>query len=302
MPVPSGLIGKSCGTAATTLNSSNFKVKSVAQNSNTIASGLVISTQPTAGQKYQQGNTVKVFCSAGVKQTVVPSLQGLSAAEAGAKLQAAHLRVGNQTTVASATVKAGLVAYTAPAGGTPQPWGSVVTLYISGGQETATVPTDLVGATLQQAQKELNALQLYNAVHYQPITNPSEDGYVVSVRPKPGSDVKQNSTVTLFIGEYTGPTTTTTVATTTTATTAPATTTTAAHHYCGYDHDGRYHDDRSYDHDSSDDDLGGDHHRCQHTTTAATTTTAASASVTPVTNTTMPPAGPPGTAAIGTGG
>ena len=36
-----------CGNAATTLNSNDFKVKNVPQNSNTIASGLVISTQPS---------------------------------------------------------------------------------------------------------------------------------------------------------------------------------------------------------------------------------------------------------------
>ena len=100
-----------------------------------------------------------------------------------------------------------------------------MTLYISGGQETVPVPSDLVGETLQQAQKELQTSQLYNSVHYQPITNPSQDGYVISTNPKPGASVKQNSTVTLYIGEYTGPTTTTTVATTTTATTAPVATT-----------------------------------------------------------------------------
>jgi eukaryotic-like serine/threonine-protein kinase len=228
VPIPTGLVGKPCGNAATTLNSNNFKVKNIPQNSNTIISGLVISTEPPGGQRYQQGNTVKVFCSAGRLQTVVPDLQGLSAAEAGAKLQAAHLKVGNQSTVASATVKAGLVAYTSPAGGSPQPWGTVVTLYISGGQELATVPTDLVGETTQQAEKELQALQVYSSVHFQPVTNPSEDGYVISTDPKPGTQVKQNSTVTLNVGEYTGPTTTTTVATTTTSTTTPATTTTAA--------------------------------------------------------------------------
>ena len=140
VPVPSGLVGKSCGSAATTLNSNDFKVKNVPLNNNSIFSGLVISTQPAGGQKDQEGNTVTVYCSAGQRQTAVPDLQGLSAAEAGAKLQAAHLRVGNQTTVASATVKAGLVAYTVPAAASPEPWGSVVTLYISGGQEMATIP------------------------------------------------------------------------------------------------------------------------------------------------------------------
>jgi eukaryotic-like serine/threonine-protein kinase len=252
IPVPSGLVNKPCGNAATTLNSDNFKVKNVPQNSDTIESGLVISTQPPGGQKYAQGSTVKVYCSAGRLQTNVPDLQGLTPAEAGAKLQAAHLKVGNSATVPSDTVKAGLVAYTSPAGGSPQAWGTVVTLYISGGQELATIPSDLVGETLQQAQKELQTAQLYNSVKYQPVTNPSEDGYVVSTDPKPGTSVKQNSTVTLYIGEYTGPTTTTTVATTTTSTTPHRSTTTTA----------------------------------ATTTTGATTTTAATTTTVPATTTT----------------
>ena len=158
-------------TAATTLNSANFKVKNVPQNNNSIFSGLVISTQPPGGQKYQQGDTVKVICSAGQQQTVVPDLQGLSTPVAGARLQAAHLRVGNSATVASATIKAGLVAYTAPAGGSAQPWGSVVTLYISGGQETVPVPSDLVGETLNRHKKSCNRRSCITAstpAHNQP--------------------------------------------------------------------------------------------------------------------------------------
>ncbi len=202
--VPTGLVHLSCGNAATTLNAKDFKVKNIPENSSTLESGIVISTDPAGGHKYQQGDTVKVYCSTGPATTVVPNLQGLDAAEAGATLQAHHLEVGNEVTVASATVKQGLVAYTSPTGGNPEPWGTVVTLYISGGQEMATVPTDLVGETKEQAQRELTAVQLLTAVHFQPVTNPSEDGYVIGTNPKPGVSIKQNSTVTLYVGEYTG--------------------------------------------------------------------------------------------------
>ena len=65
VPVPTGLVGKLAAIAATTLNSNDFKVKNVPPNNNSIDSGLVISTQPAGGQKDQQGNTVKVYCSAG---------------------------------------------------------------------------------------------------------------------------------------------------------------------------------------------------------------------------------------------
>ncbi len=226
--VPTNLVHQLCGNAATTLNSKDFKVKSVPVHSDAVESGLVISTDPPGGQKDQQGNTIKVYCSTGAQQTVVPDLQGLDAAQAGATLQAAHLEVGNLVTVASATVKQGLVAYSAPPGGNSEPWGAVVTLYVSGGPEMATIPTDLVGETKQQAQSDLTAVGLTSSAKFQPVTNPAEDGYVVSTDPKPGVSVRQSSNVTLFVGEYTGPTTTTTLPTTTTSTTTPATTTTAA--------------------------------------------------------------------------
>ena len=226
--VPAHLVHQQCGNAATTLSSKDFKVKSVPVHSDAVASGLVISTDPSGGQKVQQGNTVKVYCSTGLQQTAVPNLQGLDAAQAGATLQAAHLEVGNLVTVASATVKQGLVAYSAPPGGNSEPWGTVVTLYVSGGPEMATIPTDLVGETKQQAQSELTAVGLTTSAKFQPVTNPAEDGYVVSTSPKPGASVRQSSSVTLYVGEYTGPTTTTTVPTTTTSTAKRATTTTTA--------------------------------------------------------------------------
>ncbi len=215
-----------CANAETTLKSKNFAYKPVDQNSSTVKSGLVISTKPAGGQKAQEGSTVTVYCSVGLAATVVPNLQGLNPAQAGAKLQANHLKVGDKiNTVPSATVKAGLVAYSEPSAGNSEPWNTVVTLYVSGGQQMTNVPADLIGETASQAQRELANVNLGPEEVFQPVTNPAQDGHVISTHPAPGTPIRQGSTVTLNVGAYTGPTTTKPPPTTTT-TTVPATTTT----------------------------------------------------------------------------
>jgi len=223
--VPS-LAGQRCANAETTLKSKNFAYKPVDQNSSTVRAGLVISTKPAGGQKAQEGSTVTVNCSVGLATTVVPNLQGLNPAQAGAKLQASHLKVGDKiNTVPSATVKAGLVAYSQPSAGNSEPWNTIVTLYVSDGQQMTNVPADLIGETASQAQKELANVNLGPEEVFQPVANPAQDGHVISTHPAPGTPIRQGSIVTLNVGAYTGPTTTKPLpATTTTA--VPATTTT----------------------------------------------------------------------------
>jgi beta-lactam-binding protein with PASTA domain len=165
----------------------------------------------------------------GLATTVVPNLQGLNPAQAGAKLQADHLRVGKINTVNSSTVKAGLVAYSSPSGGNPEPWGTVVTLDVSDGQQMTTVPADLIGETASQAQIELANVNLEPQEVFEPVANPAQDGHVISTDPAPGTAIREGSAVTLNVGAYTGPTTTKAPATTKaapTTTTPPALSTT----------------------------------------------------------------------------
>ncbi|MGH9107378.1 MAG: Stk1 family PASTA domain-containing Ser/Thr kinase [Acidimicrobiales bacterium] len=223
---------QSCGTAATTLRSKKFLPKDQPQNNNTVAAGLVIATKPSGGQRARLGSPVTVYCSAGQKTTVIPNLQGLDEAQAGAKLQQAHLRpAATVNTVASTTIKAGFVAYTSPSGGSREPWGTPVTLYVSGGPEMTTVPPDLVGETSQQAERELKAANLGWDLQLETVHNPAQSGDVVATKPKPGAGVREHVAVLLFVGNYIVPPTTkptTTTAPATTTTTAPAASSTTA--------------------------------------------------------------------------
>jgi beta-lactam-binding protein with PASTA domain/tRNA A-37 threonylcarbamoyl transferase component Bud32 len=205
--VPS-LSGQRCGNAEATLKAKDFNPTNVPQNSSSVASGFVISTKPKSGTQLQEGSTVNVYCSAGRATTIVPSLQGLNPAQAGAKLAGAHLKAGSIVQVPSSTIPSGLVAYSQPYGGNLEPWETTVKLFVSDGQQTVTVPPGLVGETFLQAQKQLGAENLYAPEDFVPVTNPSQDGYVISSDPKSGQPIREGSAVTLYVGEYTGPPTT----------------------------------------------------------------------------------------------
>jgi beta-lactam-binding protein with PASTA domain/tRNA A-37 threonylcarbamoyl transferase component Bud32 len=227
------LTKKNCSSADTLLTSLGLRDKPTQQNSNTIAQGLVISTDPPAGQRVAWHDTVVVYCSAGLKTTIVPNLQGLTPAQAGYKLSAAHLKpAANSVSKASPTVRKGLVIYTSPPAGTSEQWGTTVTLYVSSGQPQSTIPRNLIGEGEVQAQNQLKALNLISAIVPQATTNPAKNGIVIATHPLPGTPVTQGSTVTLRVGLYTPPAATTTspAATTTSpaaTTTSPAATTTA---------------------------------------------------------------------------
>jgi serine/threonine-protein kinase len=225
--VPS-LTGQRCGNAGTTLKAKDFNPTNIPQNSSSVASGFVISTKPKSGTQLQEGSTVDVYCSAGRATTIVPSLQGLNPAQAGAALAGAHLKAGSIVQVPSSTIPAGLVAYSQPYGGNLEPWETTVKLFVSDGQQTVTVPPGLVGETYLQAQKQLGAESLFAPEDFVPVSNPSQDGYVINSDPKSGQPIREGSAVTLYVGEYTGPPTTKPVKSTSTTGSAFTSTTGSA--------------------------------------------------------------------------
>jgi eukaryotic-like serine/threonine-protein kinase len=224
-----GLSGQRCGNADTTLKAKDFNPTNTPANSSSVASGFVISTKPKSGTELQEGSTVDVYCSAGRATTTVPSLQGLNPAQAGAALALAHLKAGSIIPTPSEAIKPGLVVYSQPYGGNLEPWGTTVKLYVSDGQQTVTVPPGLVGETYLQAQKQLAAESLFAPEDFVPVSNPSQDGYVINSDPKSGQQIRQGSAVTLYVGEYTGPPTTKSTPTTASSSTpAPPSSSTPA--------------------------------------------------------------------------
>ena len=99
--------------------------------------------------------------------------------------------------------------------------GSVVTLTVSKGPKTSTIP-DVTSLDLGTAEQTLQDSGFRAKVVYQDVNDPNNEGLVLSESPPGGTQAKPNTTVTLTVGRYRGGQTTTTTPTTpTTTSTSP---------------------------------------------------------------------------------
>ncbi len=194
------------------------------QSSNTVANGVVISTDPPAGQNPSVGSSVNITVSTGKAPVQIPDVTGQSQASATTRLQNAGFVVttSNQT---SSTVKPGDVISMSPAQGSKVASGSTVNLVIAQAPTTAKVP-NVQGRKEVPAERKLTAAGFKVTVATQKVVDQALDGVVLSQSPIGGSTAQKNSSVTIVVGNYTAPSTTTTTTTTSTPTTSTTTTST----------------------------------------------------------------------------
>jgi serine/threonine-protein kinase len=176
-------------------------------NSDTVAAGTVIDTNPTAGTPVSKDSHVVLTISLGKAQVKIPDESGKDPTVAGAELGALNLKVA-QATEASNTEPANKVTRTDPAAGTSVETGSKVTIYVSSGPQQVAVPNER-GQTLATAQAALQAAGF--TVTVSGSQNP--DGIVIGQNPSSGTAPK-GSTVALTVSS--GSSTTSVPATTTT--------------------------------------------------------------------------------------
>jgi beta-lactam-binding protein with PASTA domain/tRNA A-37 threonylcarbamoyl transferase component Bud32 len=202
-------------TADPALFAAGFRPTDTLAYSSTVAQGTVISTNPAGNTKAAQGAHVTVVVSNGQQPVVIPPVVNDSPAQAGAALAAAGLKVGQTAQQPSATVAQGQVTGTNPAAGTTVPIGDTVTIYVSTGPPTATVP-NLVGDTVAQAQAALSSANLQGQnTRSVSVNDPNQNGLVQKQTPGAGQTVPQSSTVQYQVGQYTASTTTSTTSTST---------------------------------------------------------------------------------------
>ena len=193
--VPS-LAGMTCPQASNALTAAHFK--SVcgpgAYNNNVQAGVLDIwtigSTQNPTKAPY--GSTITLVPSLGHEPATVPQIpQTYTFAQAQAALQAVGL-TATQNNQNSTSVPSGDVISTAPASGAQAPYGSAVTVNVSTGPPTTTVP-DVKGDSIQEATSAMqNAGLSVSGVSGDPSRK------VVGTQPSIGSTVPTGSAVQLF--------------------------------------------------------------------------------------------------------
>jgi serine/threonine-protein kinase len=193
--VPS-LAGMTCPQASNALTAAHFKSVCApgAYNNNVQAGVLDIwtigSTQNPTKAPY--GATITLVPSLGHEPATVPQIpQTYTFAQAQAALQAVGL-TATQNNQSSPTVPSGDVISTTPASGAQAPYGSAVTVNVSTGPPTTTVP-DVKGDSIQEATSAMqNAGLSVSGVSGDPSRK------VVGTQPSIGSTVPTGSAVQLF--------------------------------------------------------------------------------------------------------
>jgi len=85
-----------------------------------------------------------------------------------------------------------------PAGGTPAPKGSTVTIYVSSGQKQINVPR-LIGLTQAEAVAKIQALGLVESVQTIIDADPNHTGYVQNQDPAEHTKINEGATVTIWV-------------------------------------------------------------------------------------------------------
>lgn len=175
-------------------------MKSEATYSDDVDEGDVISTDPVAGTKLKEGDTVTMKVSMGAEKAEVPSLTGKSESEAQSLLAQAGLEVGNVSSKYSDSVAEGCIISQGTKAGKKVSKGTSVDYVVSKGPQTkmVTVPT-LTGKTGDEAAVALqNAGLNVGSVTYE-YSNTVSVGYVISQSASPGSQMEEGASVSYVI-------------------------------------------------------------------------------------------------------
>ena len=169
--------------------------------------GTVVAQAPRPGVKVAKGSKVRINVSKGPAQVTVPPVVGIPYAQASSELQAKGFKVDRVDQ--DSNEPADTVLRQDPSANTTAPKGSTITLTVSKGPQTTTVP-DVTSLALDTARATLEQSGFKVKVMRQPVNDPSLGGIVLDEQPSPNSQAKPGTVVTIFVGQFPSQTTTTT--------------------------------------------------------------------------------------------
>jgi serine/threonine-protein kinase len=193
------VVGMNYGDAVQALNDVNLKATKHEVFSQKPV-GKVISQDPPAGEQVVEGTEIVLDVSRGAKQVAVPNVVGMSEDNAKTTLQQAGFAVSS-TSAPSDSTPEGIVSDQSPDGGTQATKGSTVTITVSSGPSTTTVP-DEVGQDKQVAIDDLKANGFKVDVQNVVCGDPNQDNIVQDQDPAGGSDAATGSTVNISVCKF----------------------------------------------------------------------------------------------------
>jgi eukaryotic-like serine/threonine-protein kinase len=209
--VPS-VVGKNQTEAVAGLTKLGLKVKTREVPSPKDA-GSVTAQDPPPGTKVEVGSLVWINIAKGPQPVSIPDVRGQPISQAAATLQALGFQVATRSV--ESDEPADTVVDMSPEASQSVGKGSIVTLTISKGPTTTTVP-DVSSQDVGSATSTLDDSGFKSKVVYQDVDDPSLDQTVLDQSPAGGDQAKPGTTVTLTVGRLAQAATTATTDTTTT--------------------------------------------------------------------------------------
>jgi serine/threonine-protein kinase len=195
--VPS-IAGLPASEAEEKLEDAGFVPKAESVHSKDVEEGLVIKSEPSGGQTVTKGSEVVLRVSSGPKLAKVPVLVGSQRSLAVQQIRGRGFTPSVEEV--EDTAPEGQVIRQAPSAGSQLPPGSSVSITVSKGEETASVP-NVIGKERAEAVEAVREAGLKPVVQEQETEVPSQVGRVTDQFPPPGSEAKPSSTVTLVVGK-----------------------------------------------------------------------------------------------------
>ena len=193
------VVGMNESRARSEVGNAGFQSSVSYAESSTVPQGNVISQYPAAGTTHSKGTTATLTVSSGPPPRTVPNVAGMTQAAAENALRGQGFNVNLSPNEYSDTVPSGHVIKQYPAANTSARAGDTVTLTISAGKQTATVP-HVTGISRQNATTAItNAGLSYSIVEAFDDIVPRDN--VISQNPPGGMVVNRNETVYLTVSK-----------------------------------------------------------------------------------------------------
>ncbi|HET6951082.1 MAG TPA: Stk1 family PASTA domain-containing Ser/Thr kinase [Acidimicrobiales bacterium] len=195
------VLGKTQPEASKLLTDAGFVVNAVPVENDDVEEGRVVSQNPPGNTQAGKGSQVQIDVSSGSQTKKVPNVSNQDEATARDILAGAGFTNIQTRQEASDSVPAGTVIRTEPAPNTDAKPTDTITLVISSGADRVIVPP-VQNLSEQNARSALEGVGLKVSVQEQRVTNPAQDGIVLTQSPSAGASADAGDTVTIYIGKF----------------------------------------------------------------------------------------------------
>jgi eukaryotic-like serine/threonine-protein kinase len=192
--------GLTVDEASRALIEAGFVPRQQAEENADVEENIVIRTDPAAGAEAALNSAVTIFYSSGPNTIPIPDVSRQSENDARNTLAGAGF-TGNipAQQEASNDVPEGQVIRTDPPAGQQAAANATITLFVSSGRGQVGVP-NVEGLAEDNARAQLQGFDVQT--RDQDVSDPNQDGLVLSQNPPAGTQVDEGSTVTLVIGRF----------------------------------------------------------------------------------------------------